>query len=143
MVQSRPRYIVGCMPRVNGGSPGSPGSVPSGSKIGGSGAPYVVSNFARSGTRLVASAYFVRSHSARSRLFFGIVAMVRGAVEYLVLSRCAEALEPDDDKRGGHRGCDDQRPAGQRPIGARLVLGREQPLGCGGGARAAAGAPAG
>src|SRR5438309_11702972 len=71
MVQSRPRYIVGWMPRVNGGSPGSPGSVPFGSKIGGSGAPYVVSNFARSGTRLVASAYFVRSHSARSWLFLG------------------------------------------------------------------------
>src|SRR5947209_9495697 len=39
--------------------------------MGGNGAPYVVSNFARSGTRLVASAYFVRSHSARSRLFLG------------------------------------------------------------------------
>src|SRR5438477_112857 len=40
--------------------------------MGGNGAPYVVSNFARSGTRLVASAYFVRSHSARSRLFLGM-----------------------------------------------------------------------
>src|SRR5438046_7727129 len=39
--------------------------------MGGNGAPYVVSNFARSGTRLVASAYFARSHSARSRLFLG------------------------------------------------------------------------
>src|SRR5438477_1649409 len=40
--------------------------------MGGNGAPYVVSKFARSGTRLVASAYFVRSHSARSRLFLGM-----------------------------------------------------------------------
>src|SRR5712692_5358976 len=71
MVHRRPRYIVGWMPRVYGGSPGAPGSAPSASKIGGSGAPYVVSNFARSATRLVASAYFVRSHSARLRLFFG------------------------------------------------------------------------
>src|SRR5438445_10605932 len=39
--------------------------------MGGNGPPYVVSNFARSGTRLVASAYFVRSHSARSWLFLG------------------------------------------------------------------------
>src|SRR2546430_17337270 len=73
------------MPRVNGGSPGSPGSAPFMSKIGGSVAPYVVSNFARPRTRLVASAYLVRSQSARLRLFFGTVGWYAGV--------CAGRLE--------------------------------------------------
>src|SRR5207247_11261455 len=92
MVHRRPRYIVGWTPRVYGGSPGRPGSASTRSKIGGSGAPYVVSNFARSTTRLVASAYFVRSHSSRSRLLFGTARWYRpNAVGKRALRRCDRA----------------------------------------------------
>src|SRR5207248_7952043 len=62
-------------------------------------APYVVSNFARSGTRVVASAYFVRSHSARSRLFFGTIGWYarvrapRGLVEGLEHPQIGELIK--------------------------------------------------
>src|SRR5947199_169722 len=89
-------YIAGCTPRVYGGSPGSPGSDPLGSNTGGIRAPYVVSNFARSGTRLIASAYVERSQSARSRLFLGIAAMV--AVEGALPPRTPGLSRAEDER---------------------------------------------